>query len=65
MTQCAILGVVIPDYRWEKRVATEKRKSIKWALKRRRLLRSVKLTITPRAVRLATAFEKADKKRAS
>jgi hypothetical protein len=42
-------------------VAKKKRKSIKWALKRKRLLRGVKLEITPRAVRLSKAFEKAHK----
>jgi len=47
------------------RVAKKKRKSIRWALKRKRLLRSVKLKITPRAVRLSNAFEKARKKRAA
>jgi len=46
-------------------VAKKKRKSIRWALKRKRLLRSVKLKITPRAVRLSNAFEKARKKRAA
>ena len=41
---------------------TEKRKSIKWALKKKRLLRSIKLRISPRAVRLSIAFEKAHKR---
>jgi len=40
----------------------KKRKSIKSALKRKRLLRGIKLRITPRAVRLSIAFEKAHKR---
>jgi hypothetical protein len=58
MTHRVILGTVSTE---GTRVAN-KRKSIKWALKKKRLLRSLKLRISPRAVRLSIAFEKAHKR---
>jgi len=46
----------------EKTKVAVKRKSIKCALKKKRLLRDIKRTISPRAVRLSIALEKAHRR---